>query len=112
MPMFCQDVCALRKESQSRASSAVHWLWPHDSKLILPGLTKAEAEMEAVSLWTHKNETSIQPSSYLRMDKMESYMYIYIHIVSYMEGPQANIFLTSDGEFNEAINHGRRNDIG
>lgn len=29
-----------------------------------------------------------------------------------MEGPQANIFLTSDGEFNEAINYGRRNDIG
>lgn len=106
MPKFCQDVCALRKESQSRASSAVHWLWPHDSKLILPGLTKAEAEMEA------ENETSIQPSSYLRMDKMESFMYVYIHTYSYMEGPQANIFLTSDGEFKEAINYGRRNDIG
>lgn len=92
-------------------SSVVHWLWPHDSKLILPGLTKAEAEKEAAeSPWTHENEneTSIQFSQVVTYEwiKMESFIYIYPSSPSWM------FFLTNDAEFNEAINYGWQNDIG
>jgi len=50
--------------------------------LILPGLTKAEAEKEAAeSPWTHENEneTSIQFSQVVTYEwiKMESFIYIY-----------------------------------